>query len=125
TVLFPFHAYGSAGTLGDDPIAEEMLSAVPWGVRLLYFVFVPLFDVYVAAKLVQLVAFGILVWAAVVLARARRAGLAAAALLLFFFFHTTFAVDRIAGGLPRAFGFPCFALWLAGVLAQNSRVRFV
>lgn len=124
TVLFPFHAYGSAGTLGDDPIAEEMLSAVPWGVRLLYLVFVPLVDVYVAAKLVQLVAFGVLVWAAVVLARARRAGLAAAALLLFFFLHTTFAVDRIAGGLPRAFGFPCFALWLAGVLAQNRRARF-
>lgn len=124
TILFPFHAYGSQRTLGDDPIAEEMLSAVPWGVRLLYLIFVPIFDVYVASKLVQLVAFGLLLWAAIVLARARRAGVAAAALLLFFFLHTQFAVDRVAGGLPRAFGFPCFALWLAGVLAQNRPARF-
>lgn len=124
TILFPFHAYGSQGTLGDDPIADEMLSAVPWGVRLLYLIFVPLFDVYVTAKLVQLVAFGVLLWAAVVLARTRRVGVAPAVLLLFFFLHTQFAVDRVAGGLPRAFGFPCFALWLAGVLAQNRVARF-
>jgi hypothetical protein len=124
TILFPFHAYGSQGTLGDDPIAEEMLSAVPWGVRLLYLMFVPIVDVYVAAKLVQVVAFGVLFWAAVVLARARRAGLGAAALLVFFFLHTPFVVDRVAGGLPRAFGFPCFALWLAGILAQNRGARF-
>lgn len=125
TILFPFHAYGSEGTLGDDPIADEMLSAVPWGVRLLYLMFVPVFDVYVASKLVQLVAFGVLLWAAVVLARARRAGVGAAVLLLFFFLHTQFAVDRIAGGLPRAFGFPCFALWLSGVLAHNRVARFL
>lgn len=124
TILFPFHAYGSQGTLGNDPIAEEMLSAVPWGVRLLYLMFVPLFDVYVAAKLVQIVAFLVLVWAAVVLSRGRRTGAAAAALLVFFFLHTQFAVDRVAGGLPRAFGFPCFALWLAGILAHNRRARF-
>ncbi|MCA1732090.1 MAG: hypothetical protein LC732_00625 [Acidobacteria bacterium] len=124
TILFPFHAYGSEGSLGDDPIADEMLSAVPWGVRLLYLMFVPIFDVYVASKLVQVVAFGVLVWAAVVLARSRRSGVAAAVLLLFFFLHTQFAVDRIAGGLPRAFGFPCFALWLAGVLGRNRIARF-
>ncbi len=124
TILFPFHAYGSQGTLGDDPIANEMLSAVPWGVRLLYMIFVPVVDVYVASKLVQLVALGILAWAVVVLSRAKRTGVAAAAVLLFFFLHTQFAVDRVAGGLPRAFGFPCFALWLAGWLAQNRRARF-
>ncbi len=124
TILFPFHAYGSEGTLGDDPIASEMLSAVPWGVRLLYLMFTPVVDVYVAAKLVQAVAFGVLLWAVVVLARARRTGIAAAAILLFFFLHTQFAVDRVAGGLPRAFGFPCFALWLSGVLAANRVARF-
>lgn len=121
TILFPFHRYGPEGALADDPIASEMLDLVPIGVRLLYMVFVPLSDLFVAAKLVQAVAMSVLVWAAVILARSRRAGVGAAALLLFLFLHDWFAINRIAGGLPRAFGFPCFALWVAGVLG-NSRV---
>jgi hypothetical protein len=125
TILFPFHAYGSADALGSDPIAQEMLSLVPWGVRSLYVLFVPIVDVYVASKLVQGVALLILLWAGVVLARSSRAGLGAAALLLFFVLHTPFASDRLGGGLPRAFGFPCFALWLAGVLAQKRLPRFI
>jgi hypothetical protein len=124
TILFPFHTVGSQGTLGDDPISDEMLSAVPWGVRLLYLAFVPLVDLYVASKIVQAVAFGILGWAFAVLVRSRRTGLAAAVFLTFLTLHTVFAVDRIAGGLPRAFGFPCFSLWLAGVLANNRAARF-
>lgn len=124
TILFPFHQYGSAKALGDDPISSEMLSLVPWGVRALYLAFVPIFDVYVASKLVQAVALGVLLYAAMVLARSRRAGLGAAALLLFFLLHTSYVADRIGGGLPRAFGFPCFALWLSGVLAQRRGPRF-
>lgn len=125
TILFPFHQYGSAGALGNDPIASEMLSLVPWGVRALYLAFVPFFDVFVASKLVQAVALGILLWAAAVLARSRRTGLGAAALLIFFVLHTPFASDRLGGGLPRAFGFPCFALWISGVLAQKRLPRFL
>ncbi len=124
TVLIAFHRYGQAQALGSDPIANEMLSLVPWGARALYLLFVPLVDVYAATKLVQAVAFGILLWAVVLLARSRRAGLGAAALLLFLVLHTPFAVDRIAGGLPRAFGFPGFALWLSGVLTQRRIPRF-
>jgi hypothetical protein len=124
TILFPFHQFGSAQALGDDPIASEMLSLVPWGVRALYLAFVPIFDVYVASKLVQAVALGVLLYAAVVLARSRRTGLGAAALLLFFLLHTSYAADRIGGGLPRAFGFPGFALWLSGVLSQRRGPRF-
>src|SRR5690606_7624338 len=124
TIMFRYHQYAAADALGDDPIANEMLSLVPWGVRLLYLAFVPIFDVYVASKLVQAVALGVLLYAAVVLARSRRTGLGAAALLLFFLLHTPYAVDRIGGGLPRAFGFPCFALWLAGVLAGKRGPRF-
>jgi hypothetical protein len=124
TTLFPFHRYGSQGTLGDDPIANEMLALVPPAVRFLYRVTVPLTDVFVAAKIVQGVSLAILVWACVVLVRSRRAGLGAAALLAFLMFHDWFAVDRIAGGLPRSFGFPCFALWLAGVVGNNRAARW-
>jgi hypothetical protein len=124
TSLFPFHRYGSEGTLGDDPIANEMLALVPPAVRLLYRVTVPLTDVFVAAKIVQGVSLAILGWACVVLARSRRAGLGAGALMAFLILHDFYAVDRIAGGLPRSFGFPCFALWLAGVVGNNRVARW-
>lgn len=123
TSLFPFHRYGPEGALADDPIASEMLSFVPLGVHALYRVLVPLTDVYVAPKIVQGVALAILLWAAVVMARSRRTGLAAGVLVLFLILHDWFAVFRIAGGLPRAFGFPLFALWLAGLLSQRPWIR--
>ena len=123
TSLFPFHRYGPEGALADDPIATEMLSFVPLGVHALYRAFVPLTDVYVAPKIVQGIALGELLFAGMVLSRSRRAGLGAGVLLIFLILHDWFAVFRIAGGLPRAFGFPVFALWLAGVLAQRPWVR--
>lgn len=123
TSLFPLHRYGPEGALADDPIAQEMLSFLPLGVHALYRVFVPLTGIFVAAKLVQGIALLVLLWAAVVMARSRRTGLAAGVLLLFLVLHDWYAVFRIAGGLPRAFGFPLFALWLAGVLSARPWVR--
>ncbi len=122
TSIFPFHRYDS-GALADDPIANEMLALVPIGVHAMYRVLVPMTDVFVAPKIVQALALAVLVYAAVVMARSRRAGLGAAALLLFAVLHDWFAVYRVAGGLPRAFGFPCFALWLSGVVANRPWVR--
>ncbi len=124
TSIFPFHRYDSDPSLEGDPIADEMLSLVPSGVWLLYRILVPLSDVFIAPKIVQAIAFLVLAAAGVVLWRARRAGLGAGLLLVFFICHDWFAVERIAGGLGRAFGFPCFALWLAGVLAKNRWARF-
>lgn len=123
TTLFPFHRYGPADSLHDDPIASEMLALVPWAVRLIYMGLVPVFDLFVAAKLVQAMALAILVWACVELGKSSRVGWGGAALLLFGVLHDGFAVGRIAGGLPRAFGFPCFALWLAGVMTEKVRLR--
>jgi len=124
TILIPFHRYDSDPALGDDPIANEMLDLVPLGVRLLYRVLVPFSDVFVAPKIVQGLAFAIVLVAGAVLWRSRRAGLGGAVLLVFFLLHDWFAVERISGGLPRAFGFPCFALWLAGIIAHNRWARF-
>ncbi|MCH2109945.1 MAG: hypothetical protein MK135_11480, partial [Polyangiaceae bacterium] len=123
TALFPFHRYGAADALADDPIATEMLGFMPPGVFVLYRFLVPVVDIFVAAKIVQGVALSILLYAAWVLARSRRAGLAGGCVLLFLFAHDWFAINRVAGGLPRAFGFPLFALWLSGVIAQKRKVR--
>lgn len=124
TILIPFHRYDSDPALGDDPIANEMLDLVPLGVHALYRVLVPFTDVFVAPKIVQALAFALVLVAGAVLWRSRRAGLGAGVLLVFFLFHDWFAVERISGGLPRAFGFPCFALWLAGILSHNRWARF-
>ena len=124
TILIPFHRYDSDPSLADDPIANEMLDLVPLGVHALYRVLVPFTDVFVAPKIVQALAFALVLVAGAVLWRSRRAGLGAGVLLVFFLLHDWFAVERISGGLPRAFGFPCFALWLAGLLAYNRWARF-
>lgn len=124
TTLFPFHRYGPEHALVGDPIAEEMLGFAPHVIRFLYWVLVPMADVFVAAKIVQALAFGIMVYAGVEVARSKRAGLAGGVLLLFLLLHDWFVVNRVAGGLPRSFGFSAFALWLAGVATNRRKLRF-
>jgi hypothetical protein len=123
TGVFPFHRWGPEHALVNDPIANDMLAFVPPFVRLLYRVFVPLTNLFVAVKLVQGVAIAILLAAGWVLLRSRRGGLAVALLLVFMVLHSWFPVNRIAGGFPRSFAFPCFALWIAGAIAGSERAR--
>ncbi len=125
TSIFPFHRYDSDPALVGDPIADEMLELVPIGVHALYRLIVPLTDVFVAPKMIQAIALAILLWAAFLLAQSKRTGIAAGCLLLFLVLHDWFAIYRIAGGLPRAFGFPLFALWLAGALTGKRWARWI
>jgi hypothetical protein len=124
TSLFQFHRWGPEGALRDDPIANEMMVITTPGYRLFYPVLVPVIGLYATSKVVQLVCLAILVSAAVILARARQAGLAGALLLLFFALHTPYVVNRIGGGHGRGFAFPLMALWTAGIIAHSHRSRF-
>ena len=123
TALFPFHRYGKGHPLRDDPIANEMIQYQPHAFRLIYFIAVPLIGLLAASKVAQLVCLFIMLVGAAVLARSRRAGLGTAALFVFLFLRDGFVMDRIGGGLPRSFGFPAMALWLAGALAHSKRTR--
>ncbi len=125
TTLFPFHRYGPEGALRDDPIANKALGQHPPAQHLIYRVLVPLVGLYAASKVIQLLCLLIVVGAAIVVARSKRAGLASALLLIFFVLHAPFMIDRIAGGHMRGFAFPLIALWLAGALARSERTRFV
>jgi hypothetical protein len=58
------------------------------------------------------------------LATSRRAGLGAGLLFTFLFVHDISVQERVLGGLPRGFGFPVCALWLAGALARRPWVRY-
>ncbi len=122
--LFPFHEYGPEATLGDDPIARDIAVRMPPGFRLQYRVLTPLVGLYAASKVVQAICLGIVAWAAVLLCRSRRAGLAGALLLVFLMLHTPYVVNRIGGGHARSFAFPLMALWTAGVIAGSPRARF-
>jgi hypothetical protein len=124
TSLFPYHQYGPEATMSDDPIAHDIAVRMPPGFWLQYRILTPLFGLYAASKIVQLICLGIVAWTAVILCRSRRVGLAGALLLVFLILHTPYVVNRIGGGFPRAFAFPLMALWTAGVMTGSPRTRF-
>jgi hypothetical protein len=123
TSLFQFHRWGPEGALRNDTIADEMMVIATPGHWLLYRILVPTVGLYAASKVVQLLCLSVLVWAAVLLGRGKRAGLACAVLLLFFALHTPYVVNRIGGGHGRGFAFPLMALWTAGVVVRGWRSR--
>lgn len=125
TVLVAFHRYDGAASLRDDPIARDMLAFAPPIVRAIYAVLVPLTGLFIAAKIVQMLALLLILWAAVHLWRSRWGGVAAAAVLLFLCLHTPWVVNRVAGGLPRAFAFPAMMMWIAGALTRSERMRYL
>jgi hypothetical protein len=123
TAIFPFHRYDEGAPLADDPISNEMLEYQPYAYRLLFVLTVPFVGLLSAAKIAQAVLILTLVAAGVVLMTSRRAGLGAGLFLIFLFLHDSSVQNRIFGGLPRGFGFPTAALWMAGALAMRPRVR--
>jgi hypothetical protein len=124
TALFPFHQYADNPAFAADPIAREMMAYVSPGIWLLYRVLVPIAGIYAASKWVQALALAVLLFAGFILARSRRGGFASGLLLVYLVLSDPYAVGRIAGGHARAFAFPCFALWVAGVVSARRWVRF-
>ncbi len=123
TALFPFHRYDKGAPLADDPIANEMLEYQPYAYRLLFRFTVPFVGLLMATKIVQALLFVVIAFGGLVLATSRRAGLGAGLLFTFLFLHDISVQERVLGGLPRGFGFPVCALWLASALAGRTWVR--
>jgi hypothetical protein len=90
----------------------------------LFRITVPFVGLLAATKIVQALLFFVIVFGGLVLATSRRAGLGAGLLFTFLFLHDISVQERVLGGLPRGFGFPVCALWLAGALAHRPRVRY-
>jgi hypothetical protein len=124
TALFPFHRYDEGHPLADDPIALEMLEYQPYAHRFLFRLTVPFVGLLAATKIVQALLFVVIAFGGAVLATSRRAGLGAGLLFTFLFIHDISVQERVLGGLPRGFGFPVCALWLAGALARRAWVRY-
>ncbi len=123
-IFFPYHGLAEPGLFDGDPIGAEVSAYVTPAVHLLYRVLTPFIGLYAASKVVQVACLAILLAAGVLLIGSRRVGLAGGLLLIFLMLHTPFVTSRIAGGLPRSFAFPLFALWCAGALGRSERTRF-
>lgn len=123
-ILFPFHALVEPGLFEGDPVAAHVSLYYTPGITLIYRVLTPFAGLFFTTKVVQGLCLGLLLWAGWLLATSRRVGLAGAMLFIFLLLHTPFIPSRIAGGLPRAFAFPLFALWGAGALRHSERIRF-
>lgn len=119
--VFPFHRFGPEGALADDEMALDQLAAVPPAFVALYAVLIKLSDLYVASKLVQLLLLGIVAAAGYTLAR--RSSLGLGLLLVFLVLQSEPIINRMAGGLPRGFGYPVLSLWVAGALTASARTR--
>lgn len=121
THLVGYHRYARDPLLVDDPVAGACLAMQPWIVRLFYAAATPVMGLHAAAKVAQALCVAIGMWAAVVLARSRRWGLAAGALLG----AASLIFPWWIGGTPRQFGPPLLALYIAGALARRTPARFV
>ncbi|MFQ5416392.1 MAG: hypothetical protein ACE5FL_04990 [Myxococcota bacterium] len=115
---------------GPDPAPDrealfgDFPALMPYAVTRLYLLIVPHAGVLAAAKIVQGLAFSILIVAAGILWRSAPTGGVASVSFLFFSLHSRFVISRIAGGLPRAFGFPLLALWSVGAMTGRRGVRY-
>lgn len=123
--LAAFHRFDNPPSLVEDPLTADLYLMYMPAVRLLYRIVVPFTGLPVAAKIMQGLALGMIALAAFILMRSRRAGLAAGVLLLFLAMHEWYIIDRIAGGLGRAFIFPFLLLWFAGAVTKNERLRAI
>lgn len=119
--LFAFHRFGPDGALADDEAALDQMAAVPPGFVLLYALLVPLTSLYVAPKLVQALVLAIVFAAGFILAKRKNFGLGL--LFVFLLIQSDPVMDRMGGGLPRAFGYPLLALWLSGAITKSGWTR--
>ena len=124
TALYPFHRYAAVPLLEHDAVADEMIGFTPPALRGLYFVAVRASGLHTGIKIVQAVAFLLILLAGAYLIAQRRSGWAAGLLLVFFILHSRGLVGGTVGGMTRGFVVPVLALWIAGVLAGSERMRY-
>lgn len=123
--LVAYHRFDPVPLLTEDPLSDDLYVLYQPPIRVLYRIAVPIFGLPLASKWVQGLALSLILVAAFLIFRSRRGGFAAAALLLFFAMHEPQVMNRIAGGLGRAFIFPLLMIWLAGAIAKSERTRVI
>jgi hypothetical protein len=110
--IYPFFRYADSSLFPNDYIGDYYLDCLPLGFRALYTLSAPLIDPAVSNKIVMYLM--LLVTVAGLGAAANRLGGKVAAWgAMSLALGASLYLDRMGGGLPRAFGFPILAWALA------------
>lgn len=114
--VFPFFRYATDSPVGQDVLGDYQLDLIPPGYRALYQWSAGAIDPTALSKLLPYVLLAVLIGA---LARAAwiLGGGWGAFLTLILTLGSSVFVERMIGGLPRAFAFPVIAVGLAAILA--------
>ena len=112
--IYPFFRYADSSLFPNDYIADYYLDCLPLGFRALYTLSAPLIDPAVSNKIVTYLALLITV-AGLGVAANRLGGKVAAWGAMSLALGASLYLDRMGGGLPRAFGFPILAWALAAL----------
>ncbi|QOV91848.1 hypothetical protein [Humisphaera borealis] len=107
--FWPLMRYYDDQLFHSDPIADYFMASFPIGFKAVYMTLGSLIDPRLLGRILTYVLLGVTVWAAARAARRIRgpaAGWGAAALCL----GATLYLERMTGGLPRAFAFPFLAV---------------
>jgi len=106
--IYPFFRYADSSLFPNDYIADYYLDCLPLGFRALYTISAPLIDPAVSNKIVMYLMLLITVSGLGVVAN-RLGGKVAAWAAMSLALGASLYLDRMGGGLPRAFGFPILA----------------
>jgi hypothetical protein len=106
--IYPFFRYADSLLFPNDYIADYYLACLPLGFRALYTISAPLIDPAVSNKIVMYLMLLITVSGLGVVAN-RLGGKVAAWAAMSLALGASLYIDRMGGGLPRAFGFPILA----------------
>jgi MFS family permease len=112
--IYPFFRYADSSLFPNDYIADYYLDCLPLGFRALYTLSAPLIDPAVSNKIVTYLMLLITV-AGLGVAANRLGGKVAAWGAMALTLGAVLYINRMGGGLPRAFGFPILACALAAL----------
>lgn len=115
--IYPFFRYADSSLFPNDYIADYYLDCLPIGVRGIYMLSAPLVDPAAMSNVVMYLMLMLTV-VGVGVAANRLGGKVAAWGAMALVLGAEIYLDRMAGGLPRAFGFPVLA-WALAALAYG------
>lgn len=118
--IYPFFRYADSSLLPHDYIADYYLNCFPVGFRALYTLSAPLIDPAVSSKIAMYLMLLITV-AGLGVAANRLGGKVAAWAAMSLSLGADLYLDRMGGGLPRAFGFPILAWALVALTYGRTK----
>ena len=118
--IYPFFRYADSSLFPNDYVGDYYLDCLPIGFRALYTLSAPLIDPAVSSKVVGYLALLITI-AGLGVAANRLGGKVAAWAAMSLALGAGLYLDRMGGGLPRAFGFPILAWALAALTYGRTK----